>query len=135
MRSYTHIAGAILFYLIFAFLFNQTHLIQGIFFASWASVTPDIIDRILNTHRGYGHSIILLIPFIIVSIWNWPIAAALIIGCTSHLFLDTLTTHGSPLLYPLWKTSVVCLSQKRRIRTGTNHDKAVFLLLILLITP
>jgi inner membrane protein len=67
MRSYTHLAGAILFYLIFAFLFNQTHLIVGIFFGSWASVTPDIIDRILKTHRGYGHSIFWLIPFIVVA--------------------------------------------------------------------
>ena len=135
MRSYTHVAGAILFYIIFAFLLNLNHLIVGTFFAAWISLFPDIIDKLLDKHRGIGHSIFWLGPLFLVGLWNWGIAAALIIGFLSHIFLDTITTHGTPCLYPLWKTNFVCLNEKRRVKTGTNYDKAVFLFILLLLTP
>ncbi len=53
----------------------------------------------------------------------------------SHLLLDILTTHGCPILYPLWKTNFVVLSEKRRIKTGTNQDIAVFIVLLFLLIP
>ena len=135
MRSYTHIAGAILFFMIFAFLFNINNILLGLFFACWMAVFPDILDRILNSHRGYGHTIFWIIPFLMIAYWNWTITAALIIGFFSHILLDTITTHGSPIFYPLWKTHFTCLNKKRRVKTGTNYDKAVFLFIILLLTP
>ena len=66
MRSYTHVAGAILFYIIFAFLLNLNHLIVGTFFAAWISLFPDIIDKLLDKHRGIGHSIFWLGPLFLV---------------------------------------------------------------------
>ena len=135
MRSYTHIAGAILLYVTIAYLANFSNMITGIFFAGWISVFPDIIDKITGKHRGIGHSIIWLIPFAMIGLWNVGIAVAIMIGFVSHIFLDILTTNGCPVLYPLWKTDFVCFGKKRRIKTGTNQDKAVFLVILFILIP
>ena len=135
MRSYTHIAGALLLFITFTYLVNLNNLFLGIFFAGWISFFPDILDRLLGEHRGVGHSIFWLIPFGLLGFWNLTIAAALMIGMISHLLLDILTTHGCPILYPLWKTNFVVLSEKRRIKTGTNQDIAVFIVLLFLLIP
>lgn len=135
MKSYTHIAGAVLLFVTFAYLTNFNNLIIGIFFAGWISVFPDIIDKLLGKHRGIGHSIIWLFPFTLVGLWNIGIAAALIIGFISHIFLDVLTTNGCPALYPISKTNFVCFGKKRRIKTGTNQDKGVFVFILFLLVP
>ncbi|MBW4256588.1 metal-dependent hydrolase [Methanobacterium sp. YSL] len=135
MRSYTHIAGAILLFVTVAYLTNLSNLITGIFFAGWISVFPDIIDKITGKHRGIGHSIIWMIPFAIIGLWDIGIAVAIIIGFISHIFLDILTTNGCPVLYPIWKTDFVCFGKKRRIKTGTNQDKAVFLVILFILVP
>ena len=135
MRSYTHIAGAILLFVTFAYLANLNNLTIGIFFAGWISVFPDIIDRLSGKHRGIGHSILWLIPFALIGLWNLPIATAMILGFISHVFLDIMTTNGCPVLYPIWKTDFVCFGKKRRIKTGTNQDKAVFVFVLFLLIP
>ena len=134
MKSYTHIAGAILLFITFAYLTNLNVLI-GIFFAGWISVFPDIIDKLIGKHRGYGHSLIWLIPFSLICIFNVSIAAALVIGFISHIFLDILTVNGCPILYPISKTNFVCFGKKRRIKTGTTQDKAVFVFILFLLIP
>jgi inner membrane protein len=135
MRSYTHIAGAMVLFLSFAYLVNLNCILVSILFAGWISVFPDILDNLVGNHRGIGHSIFWLIPFALLGFWNTPIAIALMMGFISHIFLDILTTHGCPVLYPIWKTNFVVLNQKRRIKTGTKQDKAVFLALIFLLIP
>ncbi len=135
MKFYTHIAGAILFFLILAHLLHIQYILIGIFFASWISVFPDVLDKLIGNHRGLGHSIIWIVPFSIVGFFNFTIAAAMMIGFLSHLLLDIFTVHGSPLLYPIKKTKFVALSKRRRIRTGTNQDKAVFIFLLFLMMP
>lgn len=40
-----------------------------------------------------------------------------------------------PSTLPLLETNFVCLAKKRRIKTGTKMDKAVFVFLIFLIIP
>lgn len=135
MRSYTHIVGAIFLFVTFAYVANFNNLLTGIFFAGWISVFPDIIDKITGKHRGIGHSIFWLIPLAIVGFWNMGIAVAIMVGFISHIFLDILTTNGCPVLYPLWKNDFVCFGKKRRIKTGTNEDKSVFLVLLLLLIP
>lgn len=135
MKLYTHIAGAILFFLILAHLLHIQYILIGIFFAAWISVFPDMLDKLIGNHRGLGHSIIWIVPFSIVGFFNFTIAAAMMIGFLSHLLLDIFTVHGSPLLYPIKKTKFVALSKRRRIRTGTNQDKAVFIFLLFLMMP
>jgi inner membrane protein len=135
MRSYTHIVGAIFLFVTFAYVANFNNLLTGIFFAGWISVFPDLIDKLTGKHRGIGHSIFWLIPLAIVGFWNMGIAVAIMIGFISHIFLDILTTNGCPVLYPLWKNDFVCFGKKRRIKTGTNQEKAVFLVIFLLLIP
>ncbi len=135
MRSYTHITGALLLFISFSYLMNLNNLYLGLFLAGWISLFPDIMDRILGKHRGYGHSIFWLIPFTLISFLNVTVAAALLMGIISHTVLDILTTHGSPILYPLSKTNFVILNEKKRIKTGTNQDKTVFITLMFLINP
>jgi inner membrane protein len=135
MRTYTHIAGAVLFFLIFSYLLDIPNLLLGFFFVVWISVFPDIMDRLVGKHRGIGHSIFWLIPMAMGGFLSMGISAALIIGFISHIFLDIFTVKGCPLLYPLRKTSFVCLNRQKRIKTGTNQDKSVFIFLIFLIIP
>ncbi|MDD3754519.1 MAG: metal-dependent hydrolase [Methanobacterium sp.] len=135
MRSYTHIVAAILLFVVFAFVADFNNLLTGIFFAGWISVFPDIIDKLTGKHRGIGHSIFWLIPLAIVGFWNIGIAVAMMIGFISHIFLDILTTNGCPVLYPLWKNDFVCFGKKKRIKTGTNEDKSVLLVMLLLLIP
>ena len=135
MRAYTHIVGAVLFFVTFAYLTNLPDLLIGIFSAGWISVFPDIIDKITGKHRGIGHSIFWLIPFTIIGVWNFEIGVAMVIGFLSHILLDVMTTHGSPLLYPLRETAFVCFQRNRRVKTGTNQEKAVFLLILLFLIP
>lgn len=97
------------------------------------SVFPDILDNLIGDHRGYGHSILWIIPCLVIMFFNFTIGFAVMVGIISHLILDSMTTHGIPVLYPIRKTSFIVLNQKRRVKTGTNQDKAVFLALLLLL--
>jgi inner membrane protein len=137
MRTYTHIAGALVFFLSFAYLMNLNNLYWGVFTAAWMSLFPDVLDRLLRKHRGYGHSLFWLFPFILLALflWNLTIASAIATGIISHAVLDILTTHGSPILYPISKVNFVVLNKKRRIKTGTYQDKTVFITLIFLLIP
>ena len=135
MRSYTHIAAAMLFYVLFSFLFNFDRLMLGLFFAAWISVFPDILDKLLGKHRGFGHSLLWLVPFSLVGFWDMGVAAAILIGFSSHLLMDIFTVHGCPLLYPIREMNFVSLGKKRRIKTGTNTDKSVFIFLVFLLIP
>lgn len=135
MRSYTHVAGAVLCYLLVAYLLNIDNLLLNLIFAAWISLLPDILDKVMGNHRGLGHSIIWLIPLTLVGLYSPGLAAALVVGFSSHIFLDSFTVHGTPLLYPIKKTSFVCLNKKRRIKTGTNQDKAVFVFFLFVLIP
>lgn len=135
MREYTHITGAILLFLTFAYLTNYNNLIIGLFIAGWISVFPDIIDKLTGKHRGIGHSILWLIPFALLGIFNLTIAIAMIIGFISHILLDLMTIHGCPVLYPILKTDFVCFNRRKRIKTGTYQEKAAFVFLLFLLIP
>ena len=137
MRSYTHIAGALVLFLSFAYLINLNNFYLGLFIAVWISLFPDILDRLLGEHRGYGHSLLWLFPFILLAVFfsDLTIALAIATGIISHAILDIITTHGSPILYPLSKLKFVVLSKKRRVKTGTYQDKTVFITLLFLLIP
>ncbi|MGZ7116806.1 MAG: metal-dependent hydrolase [Methanobacterium sp.] len=143
MKHYSHIAAAILFFLIFAYLFNikNVDLLAGILLTSIVSVLPDLIDMIIDTkHRGIGHSLLLWIPVIlligVISIINGNVVIliAVVTAIISHIILDLVTRHGYPLFYPK-KITFVALNSKKRIETGTKQDKAVFVFLILMLIP
>lgn len=135
MRSYTHVAGAVFFYLLIAYLLNIDNLLLNLIFTAWISLLPDILDKLLGKHRGMGHSILWLIPLALVGFYSPGLAAALLVGFSSHIFLDSFTVHGSPLLYPIKKTSFVCLNRKKRIKTGTNQEKALFVFFLFVLIP
>lgn len=135
MRFYTHIAGSILFFMIFCFLLDIKNPLIGIFFAAWISVFPDLIDKLTGKHRGWGHSIFWIIPLTLATLYQPLIGASLIVGFLSHLFLDIFTVYGCPLLYPVMENNFVCLNKNRRIKTGGNQDKSVLIFILLLTIP
>ncbi|UTB33098.1 MAG: metal-dependent hydrolase [Methanobacterium sp. ERen5] len=135
MKWYTHIIGAIVFFLLFACLTGLNQWLIGLVFAGWISVLPDLLDMFAPKHKSFGHSIFLVLPCLIVCLFNVTIGIALIIGLMSHTILDILTTNGTPALTPLTKTNFAILYRKRRIRTGTNQDKALFITLVFLLIP
>lgn len=135
MKIYTHILGGILFFISFAYLMNLNGIIIGTFFAAWISILPDVIDRLAGKHRGIGHSIIWIIPFVTIGFFNFLIGSALIIGFLSHIFFDSLTRHGTPFFYPFSKVEFVSLNKRNRIKTGTNQEKALLIFIIFLLVP
>lgn len=135
MKLYTHIAGSILFFVVFAYLMNLNGLIVGILLAGWTSLLPDLLDRVVGKHRGIGHSIIWIVPFIIIAYINFIVGSALIIGFLSHIFFDIFTLNGCPVLYPFSKIEFVSLGKRNRIKTGTNQEKAIFVFILFLLIP
>ena len=143
MRYYTHVAAAVLFFLVFAFLFNieNGNLLAGILITAVVSVMPDLLELIIDgEHRGYGHSLLLWIPALIITgvlsfiIGNMVILIGVFTAVVSHILLDLITRNGYRFLYPK-KTVFVALNKKRRFKTGTKQDKAVFIFLVLLLIP
>ena len=143
MRYYTHIVAAILFFILFDYIFNieNDDLLFGIIITSFVSIFPDLFDIISKSkHRGFGHSLLLWIPIILLigiisfNIGNLIILAALLTALVSHILLDIVTKRGYPFLYPK-KTIFVALNENRRIKTGTKQEKAVFIFLVLLLIP
>lgn len=135
MRFYTHIAGALLFYLILAHFIHPQNFLLNLLIVSVISITPDIMDKLSGTHRGMGHSILWIIPIIFIGFYNLVLAATILVGYVSHLVLDLFTVNGCPLLYPFKKTKFACLGRKRRIKTGTNQDKSVLFFFIIFLIP
>ncbi len=133
MRIYTHIVGALVLFLVFAYVFNLNQILVGLMFAVLGSVFPDILDNIISEHRGYGHSSIWILLTIPILFFNFTIGSGILIGLISHILLDSITTHGIPFLYPIKKTSFTVLKLNRRVKTGTNQDKAMFLALVFLL--
>lgn len=133
MRSHTHFIGATVLFISFAYLTSLDYILLGTLFAGLISFLPDILDNLSGTHRGWGHSILWLIPFTSLGFWSITLAAALVIGLISHMVLDILTTKGCPILYPLSKTNFVVLKENKRIKTGTNSEKAIFIVLVFLL--
>ncbi len=133
MRSYTHITGALVLFLVFAYILDLNQIFVGLMFAALGSVFPDILDNLISKHRGYGHSIIWIILTVPILFFNFTMGSAIIIGLISHILLDSITTHGVPTLYPIRKTNFIVLNTNRRVKTGTNQDKAVFLALVFLL--
>ena len=135
MREYTHIAGAILFFLTFAYILNLDNIIFGMVFAGWISVFPDVIEKLIGKHKRLGHTIFWIIPLIIITYFNFYIGVALLTGFLSHLFFDIFTASGCPILYPISLTNFVALRKFNRIKTPTNQEKGVFVFIIFLIVP
>ncbi|PKL69084.1 MAG: hypothetical protein CVV28_02930 [Methanobacteriales archaeon HGW-Methanobacteriales-1] len=135
MKAYTHIMGGILFFLILAYLLNISNPFLGVFCAAWISVFPNIVDKLTGKPRAWGHSFLWLIPMALFAIYSPLIATALVVGFLSHLLMDSFTVYGVPALYPFKKSGFVCLNKKRRFKTGSNQDKAVFIFLLFLIVP
>lgn len=143
MRYYTHIAASMLFFLILAFLINikDQPLIYGILITSVVSVFPDLIDAMVGSkHRGIGHSLLFWIPILIIItiiaffMGNIIVLMAVLVAIVSHIVLDIVTRNGYPLFYPKGST-YIALSDKRRIKTGTKQDKAVFIFIMFLLVP
>ena len=135
MRFYTHVASSILFYVMFAYLINLNIAIFGIFIAGMISVFPDLIDKLNFKHRTVGHSLIWIIPFLLIGFLNFGIGFALLIGFLSHIFMDILTWNGCPFLYPFSKINFVALNKRNRVRTGTAKEKAIFVFLLFILVP
>jgi len=110
--------------------------------ASAASAIPDIdhigsrigrklppfsvIANALFSHRGFIHSVFppLLLYFILAKT-NSVIAAAALVGYTSHLLLDAATTRGIRPFAPVLKMRI-----RGFIRTGSSAEKIIALLML-----
>lgn len=132
MRSYTHIAAGIIFSLLIMFILGIPVNAFYIFIAGTAAVIPDLIDyAFLAKHKRETHNIWILIGLIALGLVNqifFIVAAAYL----SHLILDLMTYHGVRLFYPLKPTNYVVMSEKNRIKTGTNREKALFFFLCII---
>lgn len=136
MKFYTHVPASLLLYTILVWILNQPYTIGGVLFVIVISVLPDLLDKVLGSHRGWGHSAILLIPLVCVAIWIPALSIAGLSAFLMHILLDTLTKKGVPFLYPFSKTSLVMpKNEKSRIQTGHKKEIALCLIIIFLLIP
>lgn len=136
MRFYTHIAGGILLFTLLVWLFNLPFSIAGILFTGWISVLPDLVDRVVGEHRGWGHSVIWLIPICASFLVNITFGIAFISGFMMHILFDIVTRKGVPFLYPFSSTRLVMpKKEKSRIITGSKQEIALFIVVLLLLIP
>jgi len=87
-----------------------------------------VISNTLFGHRGFIHSVFppLLLYFVLVKI-DSLIAAAVLVGYLSHIFLDATTTRGIRPFYPLR------FKIKGFIKTNSFTEKIISFLLIMVI--
>lgn len=136
MRFYTHIAGGILLFTLLVWLFNLPFSMVGILFTGWISILPDLVDRVTGDHRGWGHSVIWLIPITTSFLINSTLGIAFLSGFMMHILFDIVTRKGVPFLYPFSNTRLVMpKKEKSRIMTGSKQEIALFIVVILLFAP
>ena len=136
MRYYTHITLGILLYTLLVWLLDQPFTVAGILFTAWISIMPDLIERAIGEHRSWGHSIIWLIPVVASFLFSIQMGIAFASGFLGHILLDTITKKGVAFLYPFKKTRMVMPKrEKSRIQTGGKQEKALCLVLLLLLVP
>jgi inner membrane protein len=133
MRSYTHIAGGIIFTMLIMYILNIPVTAFYIFLAGTAAVIPDLLDYMLTEkHNRETHNIWVLVILMGLSLVN-QIFIIIAAAYFSHLVLDLMTSHGVRLLFPFKKTRFVCMGEKYRIKTGTGREKALFFFLVILV--
>tara|TARA_Y100000310_G_scaffold17224_1_gene17094 strand:+ start:4304 stop:4747 length:444 start_codon:yes stop_codon:yes gene_type:complete len=84
------------------------------------------ISKLLFGHRGIYHSIpFAILLTLLINIFSFKAAIAILIGYLSHILLDSITKQG---IQPLWPLK---LRMKGPIKTGGLFEK-IFTILILI---
>ena len=98
MRSYTHIAGGIIFALLVMFILGIPVSALYIFVAGAAAVIPDLIDYMfMEKHKRETHNVWILAVLVGLCLVD-QIFIIVATAYFSHLVLDLLTYHGVRLL-------------------------------------
>lgn len=146
MMFKTHAVFALLLSILFIQIFEMDYWYLFMFVSVFVAGIPDIdlhkstygkkikpISFLLNLffgHRGLFHSILfaLALFFLFGILGNETLAAAALLGYTSHLILDGLTKEG---IMPLTPISVFKI--KGFIKSGGIFDWALFFCFVILI--
>lgn len=140
----THLAFSILILVILSYFFKISDLAVLIILLS--TFIPDIdiptskigrkfktisflANKIFN-HRGFFHSIIFisLTYFILVNIFETNYGFPVLIGISSHIFLDIFTKDGIALFAPFYNKRITGF-----VTTGGFLEKVIFFLIFFLI--
>jgi membrane-bound metal-dependent hydrolase YbcI (DUF457 family) len=136
MRFYTHIPAGLLLYTILIWVFNQPYTLASVLVVVLFSVLPDLIDKVTGEHRGWGHSVIWLIPIAVLFVVKIQLGLACFSAFSMHILLDSVTKTGVPFLYPFSKTRMVMpKKEKSRIQTGSKQETALCIVIVLLLIP
>lgn len=139
---YTHLVFALLLSLSYIKFFAIEHRSLFALVAVVSSLFPDIdetkskigrkakiLSNIINLffgHRGIFHTVYPpIILFVISSLFKSEIAIAVVIGYSSHLFLDSLTPAGIRPLYPITNKKI-----NGPFKTNSLSEKIMFLAII-----
>ena len=140
MMYYTHFAFGFLAALLTLDFFDIKDKLLFVFVVLLFSIFPDIdnkksrigkrykwTSRIINFlfgHRGFFHSI--YVPLVLYAVFYYAdaeIRTAILIGYSSHLFMDAITKKGIKPLYPIINKKV-----NGPIRTNSISEKIIFLI-------
>ncbi|MFH1682762.1 MAG: metal-dependent hydrolase [Candidatus Woesearchaeota archaeon] len=143
MLFWTHLSFGILGGLLALDHFTGGSYVLFFFLVLLGAVFPDIDERdskitqwtglfgkivsLLNKHRGFFHSLLFVAVALIISsvfltqFYSW----GLFLGLCSHLFLDSLTPAGVPLLYPFER-----FKARGWLRTGGVGEVVVLFLVV-----
>lgn len=147
MKSYTHSSFAMVIYALVGGLLDLPINALTISAVIFGALLPDIdtpksaigltlypISALLRRrfkHRTITHSLLMLPLLLIPMLLSFNLGASLMIGYVSHLFSDTMTKTGVPLLYPKKSIFVFPGNEKWRIQTrkeGISQQELAFLL-------
>ena len=145
MLFHTHLMFGVVTFILLSPIFSGGNEIIFLLLVLIGSVLPDIDDghskikkasgiigsiiSFMFKHRGILHSLaMVVILFIVMSLWNTYYAWGLCIGYLSHLFSDALTPMGIKFLYPFasWKL-------RGPIRVGSLGEWVVLFGLVILV--
>lgn len=147
MKSYTHASFAMVMYALVGGLLDLPITALTVSAVVFGALLPDIdtpksaigltlypiaaLIRKRFKHRTITHSLVVLPLFLLPMLLSFNIGASLLIGYASHLFSDTMTKTGVPLLYPRKSVFVFPGNEKWRIQTlkeGVSQQELAFLL-------
>lgn len=144
MMYYTHLAFGLLASLLYLYFLSASYDISFILITVFFSIFPDIDEsrskigrknklisiplNFICGHRGLLHTIYLpTFLFLIFYNINSKISTAILLGYTSHLFMDASTRHGIRPLSPLIRARIYGF-----VKTNSIFEKLFFLLIMAL---
>ena len=125
MSKINEILTSVVLYSLISYILNLPNFEYGILLAILGSQINILLPQ------NYKHSLIVLIPMYLLSLFYPAILIPMMIGYSSSIFIGLLSKNACKLLYPLWKTTFT--GPRNYLENDTKEDYAATAFLITLV--